>query len=564
MKTWIARAWLAGVLLGGVLLGGILLGGGIDAAAAAPNAAPAAASALLRQTAYGPVLGAETDGAYVWLGLPYARPPLGELRWRAPEPPQAWAAPLAALRFGPSCAQAGRFYSPAPDEQPFGLAVREGFGKPVGSEDCLSLNIWRPASTAAHLPVLVFIHGGSNISGYSADPSYNGRALALKANAVVVSINYRLGLFGWLNLPALKTGSALDDSGNFGNLDQLAALRFVQKNIAGFGGDAGNVTLVGQSAGAVNTWALLVSPLATGLFHKAVPLSGGLLFSSTSAAQSYAERLLAAALQADGLASDAASAAAYIAAHSKAELSDYLRAKPAEALLKLVIANPAWGNFPNVIKDGYVVPLDPLAQVKAGRYAKLPLLVGNTRDEGKLFGPYKPGDHERFGLQYGFNPDAPPTLPPSLVEADLLAATMLPVTQAQTGWNAVSARITEGLFVPLASQALAAVAEQQSALWVYRFDWDRQPPPFNSVYGAAHAVDLPFLFGNFGPSIFSFGHSAANWPGRLALAEQMQLSLAAFARSGDPNHAGLGQTWPVWPKRLIFSASDRQLQIGVQ
>lgn len=550
MKTWIAHAWLAGAMLGG----------SIDKAAAAPAAAPTPTPELLRQTAYGPVLGAETAGAYVWLGLPYARPPLGALRWRAPVPPEPWTAQRAALQFGPSCAQAGRFYSPAPDEQPFGLAVREGFGKPVGSEDCLSLNIWRPASAAAHLPVLVFIHGGSNISGYSADPSYNGQALALKANAVVVTINYRLGLFGWLNLPALKTGSALDDSGNFANLDQLAALRFVQKNIAAFGGDAGNVTLVGQSAGAINTWALLVSPLSAGLFHKAVPLSGGMLFSGASAAQSYAERLLAAALLADGLASDAASAAAYIAGHSKAELSGYLRAKPAEDLLKLVIANPAWGSFPNVIKDGYVVPLDPLAQIKAGHYAKLPLLVGNTRDEGKLFGPYKPGDHERFGLQYRFDPDAPP----SLVEADLLAATMLPVAQAQTGWNAVSARITEGLFMPLASQALAAVAEQQSALWVYRFDWDRQPPPFNSVYGAAHAVDLPFLFGNFGPSIFSFGHSAANRPGRLALAEQMQLSLAAFARSGDPNHAGLGQTWPVWPKRLIFNASDGKAQIGVQ
>ncbi|WP_310390283.1 carboxylesterase/lipase family protein [Roseateles sp.] len=554
MKTWIARACLVGALLGG----------GIDKAAAAPATAPAAAAApastLLRQTAYGPVLGAEAGGAYVWLGLPYARPPLGALRWRAPEPPEPWVAPRAALRFGPSCAQAGRYYSPAPDEQPFGLAVREGFGKPVGSEDCLSLNIWRPANAATQLPVLVFIHGGSNISGYSADPSYEGQALALKANAVVVSINYRLGLFGWLNLPALKTGSALDDSGNFANLDQLAALRFVQNNIEAFGGAAGNVTLVGQSAGAINTWALLVSPLATGLFHKAAPLSGGLLFSSTGAAQSYAERLLAAALQADGLASDAATASAYIGAHSKAELSAYLRAKPAEALLKLVIANPAWGSFPNVIKDGHVVPLDPLAQIHAGRYARLPLLVGNTRDEGKLFGPYKPSDYQRFGLQYGFNPDALP----SLVEADLLAAAMLPVAQAQTGWNAVSARTTDGLFTPLANQALAAVAGQQSALWVYRFDWDRQPPPFNSVYGAAHAVDLPFLFGNFGPSIFSFGHSAANRPGRLALAEQMQLSLAAFARSGDPNHAGLGQTWPVWPKRLIFNANDRHALIGVQ
>lgn len=519
-----------------------------------------AAQPLLRQTVHGPVEGLERGGTYAWLGLPYAKPPLGALRWRAPQEPEAWAAPRAAQQFGRSCAQAGRFYSPAPNDQPYGLAVRDGFGKPVGSEDCLSLNIWRPANAADKLPVLVFIHGGSNISGYSADPSYLGQNLALKANAVVVTLNYRLGIFGWLDLPALKTGAALDDSGNFANLDQLQALRFVKQNIAAFGGDAGNVTLVGQSAGAVNVWGLLVSPLSAGLMHKAAPLSGGLLFSASATAQAYADKLLTAALLADGLAADALAAQAYIAARSKAELSAYLRGKSADDLLKLVIANPAWGTTPNAIRDGAVLPLDPMATIRAGAYAQLPLLVGNTRDEGKLFGPYKPSEHDRFGMQFGFLPDAPA----ALAEADLLLPAMLPVDAPVSGWNAVSARTTQGLFVAAAQQALSAVAAKQGRIWVYRFDWDREPVPFNTVYGAAHAMDLPFLFGNFGSNIFSFANSSANQAGRLALSERMQQSLAAFARTGDPNHAGLGLAWPEWPKRMLFNASDSQAQLSVQ
>ena len=202
-----------------------------------------------RATKFGTVDGIDrsaTTGTYAWLGIPYAEPPVGARRWAPPVDPAPWTGVRAATQFGHGCAQGGRYFSPAPNDAPYGLALREGFGKPVGDEDCLTLNIWRPADATTRLPVIVFIHGGSNISGYTADPIYDGQALAKKANAVVVTLNYRVGLLGWLDLPQLKTGDAATDSGDFALLDQLQALKFVQANIDAFGGDAGNVTVMGS------------------------------------------------------------------------------------------------------------------------------------------------------------------------------------------------------------------------------------------------------------------------------------------------------------------------------
>ncbi|RYF31504.1 MAG: hypothetical protein EOO23_02350 [Comamonadaceae bacterium] len=158
--------------------------------------------ALERTTESGPVRGYRdpTTQTLAWLGLPYAKAPIGALRWKASVAPESWTAVRDASKFGPSCAQGGRYFSPAPGNAPFGLSVRDGFGKVVGSEDCLTLNVWRPAASEGRLPVLFFIHGGSNISGYSADPIYHGAQLAQQADAVVITVNYRLGLLGWLDM----------------------------------------------------------------------------------------------------------------------------------------------------------------------------------------------------------------------------------------------------------------------------------------------------------------------------------------------------------------------------
>ena len=224
-------------------------------------------SPLQRDTRLGTVMGidnSEASGIYAWLGIPYAKPPVGALRWMPPVDAAAWSGVRPAQQFGASCAQVGSIFGPAQDNA-YGLSVRDSFNKPVGSEDCLTLNIWRPSTTDTKLPVIVYIHGGSNISGYTADPTYNGETLATKAHSVVVTVNYRLGLLGWLNLAQLKTGEVLADSGNFATLDQIRALKFVNANIDAFGGDPGNVTVMGESAGAANTWAMLVSPLTESL-----------------------------------------------------------------------------------------------------------------------------------------------------------------------------------------------------------------------------------------------------------------------------------------------------------
>jgi len=540
---------------------------------------PAPPPPTQRNTAFGTVDGLDrsaSSGTYAWLGIPYAQAPVGANRWMPPADLAPWAGVRAAQQFGHGCAQGGRYFSPAPNDAPYGLALREGFGKPVGDEDCLTLNIWRPADSQGPLPVIFFIHGGSNISGYSADPVYDGQVLAKKANAVVVTINYRVGILGWLDLPQLKTGtpqSLQADSGNFALLDQLQALKFVKNNIGAFGGDAGNVTVIGQSAGAVNVWGLLVSPLSAGLFHKAVPMSGGIANSSRTTAQTYSKALLNAIVIADGKATDATTAQVWLATQTNAQVATYLRTFSASQLLTVMLANPQIGNAPAPIEDGTVLPVNSIAALAAGQYQKVPLLAGNTRDEGTLFANlfgsvtgsgipgFKPSDYDRFGLQFSFNPDAAPTL----TEADLINAAYLPVTATPFGWNALSAFATNSIFVgPVVPQLNSLAAQQPTQVWYYRFDWDEEPAPFNTVYGATHALDIPFIFGTFGTNVFSFAYSTANKPGREALSNAMIASIAAFAKTGNPNNAALGVTWGNWPAKVVMDASPTQLQITAQ
>lgn len=241
-------------------------------------------------------------------------------------------------------------------------------------------------------------------------------------------------------------------------------------------------------------------------------------------------------------------------------------------LLTVMLANPQLGNAPAPIEDGSVLPVNAVAALAAGQYSKIPLMVGNTKDEGTLFAGlfssvsgsgvsgFKVNDYDRFGLQYNFNPDAPG----SLTEADLISPPYLPVDAPPIGWNALSAFVTTSIFTgPIVPQLNSLSPQQLAQTWYYSFDWNEEPAPFNTVYGATHALDMPFIFGNFGESAFSFAFSNANQPGREALSNAMMGSLAAFARTGNPNHPGLGATWPNWPKRLVFDATATALQNSV-
>jgi len=539
----------------------------------------------IRTTSYGVVQGVDdskVSGTYFWKGVPFAKPPVGALRWKAPVEPASWNGNLATKSFGNACIQNGRLYGPGANNT-YDATIGTTLNTPVGSEDCLTLNVWRPANDAKDLPVILFLYGGSNISGYTADPVYDGAKLAKTANAVVVTANYRVGVFGFFNLAQLKTGAnANDDSGNFATLDNIQALKFIQSNIGNFGGNKNNVTVMGQSAGAINVWALIASPLTNGLFHRAAPLSGGISLASNlpagvlptlNPASDYAAQgnaLLYNLLIADGKAADLAGAQAYVATQTKAQIADYMRAKDAKTILTTILTKGPNSSGP--IPDGTVLPVDPIAAMAAGNYRKVPILASTTAEEGKLFQAlfgllpgFPPGfiisDAERFALMMNYKPDAAPTV----TQSSLLNAFYLPPEKPGTGYNATAAFFTNNFFVPSRDNALNTLIKQQPNVWSYQFNWAQEPAPWNVVYGAAHAFDLPFIFGNFGPSLFSsVTNSAANAPGRLALSDAMMSSIAAFAKNGDPNNAALGVNWAPWPKKLIFDASLTQKQITLQ
>ena len=552
-------------------------------------------ASVVRATTHGDVAGSDDtqrSGTLSWKGVPYAAPPVGALRWRAPQDPVRASGTRDARSFAPACVQTGRLYGPGLHNR-YDETIGSTLGATVGAEDCLYLNIWTPSARAsAPRPVIVFVHGGSNITGYTADPVYDGAHLARAADAVVVTVNYRLGIFGFLRLDALATGDAREDSGNFALLDIAKALEFVQNNIARFGGDPARVTLMGQSAGAVNVYALQTSPLlaarATPLFHRVAALSGGLSTAATLPAGAIpgvlplrvwatrGEALLVHALVDAKEAADEAAARAQVASRPKAELAAFLRARTADALLGTVKTRlaPRGMAASNPIPDGLVVASDPIAAVRAGRYVRVPVLAGNTRDETKLFPalfalrPDLGGvsgrlldDAAVFALAWRYRPEDPPA---TRIE-DWVPAAYLPADTPRTGYDARSDALNRLWFAAINNDMLDALASRQSEVWHYRFDWDEQPAPFDRIFGAAHTFDLPFVFGNFGPSLYAnILFTQANRPGREALSRAMMQSLGAFAHAGDPASAALGVRWAPWPRRLVFDAGRNALNIRAE
>lgn len=588
MKPTLASRWLTGAALATTMT--LTACGGDD-------------SLVTRNTAYGPVEGVNDNarsGTLFWKGIPFAQAPAGALRWKAPRPPVPWTGTLQASRFGASCIQNPRLYSPG-NANTFDATVGDNLatGNTPGSEDCLSLNIWRPAHDGKDLPVIVFIHGGSNITGYSADPLYDGAALAKKANAVVVTANYRLGQLGFFRHPALRdaavdpTLTADDQSGNYAVLDIIQALKFVQGNIASFGGDKNNVTLSGQSAGAINVLAVMTAPgqRAAGLFHKLVPLSGGISVASSpgfpqppnnlagnngyipalnpvATYEALSNVLLMKLLIDDGSAADVAGATAWVQGHSNADIAAYLRGKPASTILKVGLRSV--GGLPNStasgpIPEGTVVAADPIAAILAGDYVKVPVLSGMTASESKLLSSFLPLVGHPPGIKL---PDAqlfPFLFDPAQARAATFGDIVNPAYPDGAAYDAAIAELDAKFFTAMRDNHMNALATQTPGqVWSYRFDWKQEPAPWNEVYGAAHAFDLAFLLGNFGPSLYANAIvSDANQAGRLALSDAMMGALAAFARSGNPDTGALGVAWPNWPRVLHFDATPTARQISV-
>lgn len=451
-----------------------------------------------------------------FIGIPYAAPPVGQLRWQAPQPVTPWDGVRKATTFGARCMQ-GPIFSD--------MIFRDQM-----SEDCLYLNVWTP-DRAAHLPVMVWIYGGGFQGGSASEPRQDGTHLAGKG-VIVVSMNYRLGVFGFLAHPELTKEAASHASGNYGLLDQIAALAWVQKNIAAFGGDQGNVTIFGESAGSLSVSAIMASPLAKGLVHKAIGESGAYL---AGPGGPLAPKSLSAA-EALG---------ATFATSAGADSLAALRARTADEVLKASLERgPADWFAPGV--DGYVLPEDPYAIYVAGRQLHVPLLAGWNAGEGRAgvvlakdkvtAQGFTAQTHERFKD----NADA-----------------LLKVYPAGTDAGAVesAAALAGDLFMGYGTWKWLDVQLQTGGSPVYRYSFDRDRPvpadlKVNGVpatakdIGARHAGEIEYVFGALASD------TQAPWePVDTTISGLMMSYWSNFARSGNPNGAGL----PSWP---AYHAAD--------
>ncbi len=453
----------------------------------------------------GRVRGTVNSGVTSFKGIPFAAPPVGALRWKAPQPAAPWKGVREAVEFGPRCMQ-GSIYNDMifRDKGP--------------SEDCLYLNVWTPSATGkAHLPVMVWIYGGGFGAGAASEPRQDGENLARKG-VVVVSMNYRLNVFGFFTHAELAKESDRNASGNYGLLDQVAALEWVHKNIAGFGGDPGAVTIFGESAGSFSVSALMASPLAQGLFQRAIGESGA-FFSTVLGLKPLAETEAADAKFAEG-----------IGAHSLADL----RAKPAADLLTAAITQKEIWFAPNI--DGYFLPRSVREIFASGKQSHVALLAGWNHDEG--------------GYGSVFEKDAP-TAANFVAYAHKhfgdKADEFLKLYPADSDEQAKrSAQDLAGdQFIAFSTWKWLEMQGATGGAPLYRYEFDDAPPaPVNppadsdkAPRGAYHSAEIEFVFGTL---------ASKNLPWRpedRALSDLMSSYWSNFAKTGDPNGTGL----PGWP-----------------
>jgi para-nitrobenzyl esterase len=472
-------------------------------------------------TETGQLLGATLqDGSALFQDIPYAQPPVGDLRWRDPQPPAHWSGVRDATKAPPACMQGdwGWNHQAAKD----------------GSEDCLYLNIATPSwPVAGKLPVMVWIHGGAN---YNGSGRLSGVQTLTRHGVILVSLNYRLGVFGFLSHPELRGESSRHSSGNYALLDQIAALRWVQQNIAAFGGDPSNVTIFGQSAGAIDVGMLLVSPLSTGLFNHALEESGG-----TIAPQP----LALTPVKAEEIGRDFA---AFAGKGKTGDAIARLRSMSAEEILDAAnrfIAPDAEGvptrPFPSLSVDGWVLPQQPAALLLHGESHHVPLLIGNNVQEFSFAHTsvisntvVEPADQVRDRIRQDFGQEAP-----QAIAFYGLAHTDTPAADPLLG-TAGTQLMTDTYFRcpdTIASELLSA---QGGSVWQYQFE---RPLPGTGSTSTRHSGELPYVFGEAQlPGSRMMG--ATFGPTDASISELMQTYWTNFAKTGDPN----GQGAPAWPK----------------
>lgn len=451
------------------------------------------------ETSFGRLRGQVASGVHAFRGIPFARPPVGDLRWRAPEPPAPWAGVRDALEFGPCAIQSTL---PGAVGELIGIATHET------SEDCLYLNVWTPAPDAARRPVMVWIHGGGNTVGAGSQPRINGEHLARIGDVVVVTLNYRLGALGFLHAPELGS------SGNEALLDQAAALRWVRAEIEAFGGDAGNVTVFGQSAGGFDIAQLMAMPAAEGCFDRAVPMSGSLI---PAVAAEDAERTAAAlAAEYGGF--------------------DKLRDVPAEQILASQSSIPGARWSPTL--DGIVITENAADVLARGQFTHdMPLMIGHTRDESTLFTTFgrPPIERERLleTARDAFGDDAEDAV--ATYEQDRSESSL----RSAPG-DILAAISTDRMFrIPAARTAECHLAHS-SNVWMYRFDHES---PADPTLQSCHSLDIPFVWGTYG--IDAMQRFCGTGDAIAALSDSLMSRHLAFAHTGNPNTAD-GPEWPTY------------------
>ena len=456
------------------------------------------------RTNYGQVKGTEEDGLYVFKGIPFAAPPTGEFRWLPPQPVQSWEGVRSAEDFGPICPQSN-MPTPIPGRVP---------SVEPQDEDCLFLNIWTPGIDGEKKAVMVWIHGGAFTHGSGSSPQNPGSTLPKRGGVVMVSVNYRLGVLGFLRLKDVTSGK-IPSTGNEALLDQIAALRWVKENIEYFGGDPDNVTVFGESAGAESIGALLAMPAAKGLFRKAIIQSGA----SKSQPADRANRTAETYLEALGIPGTGVEA---------------LRAVSAEKLIETHTGlGPAAGGM-GPVRDGETLPGVPLDVVETRSAAGVTVLAGSNLEEAKLFALIMGPDvvnMDEESMADRLRNLVPEDCLPGLIEnyRTALATRELPVTPFE-----IFTTIQGDQHFRMPNIRLCEVQERLGyPSFGYVFNWKSAAPGF----GACHALDVGFIFGNLNEAFH--GCTPEAWE----LAGHMQDAWTAFARTGDPSCPGLG-TWP--------------------
>lgn len=452
----------------------------------------------------GSISGTQTDGIQSYKGIPYAAPPTGELRWKPPQAVVPWKGTRQATDFGAVCPQApyppGSFYASPTQKQ---------------SEDCLFLNVWTGGRAGDKRPVMVWIHGGALTRGSSSERVYDGHALARKG-VVLVSMNYRLGPLGYLAHPELTAESPQHSSGNYGVLDQIAALKWVQRNISKFGGDAGRVTIFGESAGSWSVNALVATPLANGLFHRAIGESGGLF-----GAQAYLRNDKGTNISAEKV------GIAFAKAAGVENIRDF-RLLPAEKLIGTFNTGEGRRFRTSVNVDGWIIP-DEIRRIFAeGKQLAVPVIVGSNANEFTAFFtpatlPKTIADYRRLlETQYsGFIKEVDAAYPVR-TDADVAGAYLNVLRDTIFTWQ-------------MRTWARSTVSGKQRA---YQYYFTRVPPRANSEYfGAYHAGEIAYVFNNLDRENKLL--QAVDY----SLAETMSGYWVNFAKTGDPN----GGSLPKWP-----------------